>query len=169
MHGCLGEEDRRAMMNKWDLSMFGLEDLYSVAVAVERGGYDLYSYLTEHSTNAKIKSEMQFLREEEAKHENFFRSQITKKGKVPPGVIDPKLMTFIDTEFLTPIRVIFQNKKLEDKAQAFQFALEVEQKTIDFYSAIRKDQSDFDLLADLDTIIQEEESHKRKLLVIMAY
>jgi rubrerythrin len=156
------------MINKWDMSMFELEDLYRMAVAVERVGYDLYSYLINHAANAAVKSEMEFLREEEARHEAFFQSRI-KSTKAHSNLVNPQLMTLIEDEFRRPIRALFENRVMEGKVQALQFALEMEQKTITLYSSMKKDRNQSGVVADLEAIIEEEENHKRKLLVIMAY
>jgi rubrerythrin len=47
--------------------------------------------------------------------------------------------------------------------------MDIEQKTVDFYTALKEKQNDPAFGKDLDVIIDEERKHKQKLNLILAY
>jgi rubrerythrin len=63
----------------------------------------------------------------------------------------------------------YQAKKISRTDEALRFGAAVEQKTIDFYTDVKKQAKDAGVLKDLDGIIEEEKKHKQKLNIILAY
>jgi rubrerythrin len=62
----VAEEETMAV--EWNLADFKVEDLLSMAVVMEQKGYDFYSAVIEKSPERRVKNEIRFLREEEARH-----------------------------------------------------------------------------------------------------
>jgi rubrerythrin len=140
-----------------------------MAVVVEQGGWDLYTRLMEGSTKDQVKNELTFLRDEEASHKAFFVEQLKKRGKAADGKVSPELNTLLQKEFLGPMEQHFAAKSPATHSDTLRFASDLEQKTIDFYTGMKAGRADVSFLADLDQIIAQEQNHKRKINMILAY
>jgi rubrerythrin len=151
-----------------DLSKFKIEEMYQFAVTVEQGGYDFYGKLIDACDNTRVKNELKFLRNEEALHKAFFLGELKKKGK-DEVALGPGLKGVLDAEFVRPMDEFYKAKKISRTDEALRFGAELEQKTIDFYTGLRKQTGDAAFLKDLDAIIEEEKKHKQKLNIILAY
>jgi rubrerythrin len=151
-----------------DLSRFPIEEVYQLAVAIEQGGFDFYEKLIQASDNTRVKNELKFLRDEEARHKAFFQGELAKKGKAEaaPG---PELAAALEREFLRPMEEFYRGAKVGNTREALRFGLELEQKTIDFYGDLRRQAGDPAFLKGLDEIVAEEKKHKQKLNIILAY
>lgn len=152
-----------------DLSKYKIEEMFQFAVTIEEKGFDFYSKLIEASDNTRVKNELKFLRDEEAKHKAFFQDQLRKKGRAAGATINPELSTLLEGEFLKPLEEFYQAKKISRTDEALRFGMAVEQKTIDFYSEVKKQPAEPGFQKDLDVIIEEEKKHKQKLNIILAY
>jgi rubrerythrin len=155
--------------SRWDLGNYQIEEIFQVAVTIEQGGYDFYSRLIEATGNQRVKNEMKFLRDEETKHKDFFRKQLAQKGVSSDQKVSKGLEEILQKEFLKPMKELYSSKKIKKNDEALRFGVDLEQKTIDFYSALKEQQNDPELLRDLDVIIEEEKKHKLQLNIILAY
>ncbi len=151
----------------WNLTRFTLDDLYQLAVAVERKGYEFYHRLMEQSDKDQVRNEMRFLRDEEEAHRRYFEGELARRGK-GPGSPGPELDSILEKEFLEPMKARFQTKGPLDMKEALRFGLDLEQKSIDFYNALKASHAPT-AAGDLDAIIAQEEKHKRKIKIILAY
>ena len=152
----------------WELSKYRVEDIYRMAITIEQGGYDFYNKIIEATDNQRVKNEMTFLRDEEARHKAFFQKQLSSAGSAG-GKVTPELQKLLDAEFIEPLDEMYQSKKIGSNADALRFGIEIEQKTIDFYTALKGKQADPAFGKDLEVIIEEERKHKQKLNIILAY
>ena len=153
----------------WDLSGFQVEDIVRMAIAVEQGGFDFYGRIMEGSDNKRVNNELRFLRDEEARHREFFQARLAAMGAAADKKLGPKVQKLLDTQFIEPIQELYRSGKIENNAQALGFGMTIEQKTVDFYSALRDSQTDQEFRAELELIIEEERKHRRKLNLILAY
>ena len=161
-------------MEAWDLSKFAIEDVFQMAVAVEQGGYDFYQKIIDQTDNPRVKNEMKYLRDEEAKHKAFFEKNLEAKqgssvSKGPSKKMSTAVKSLLEKEFLAPMEEMYRSKKIAKNDEALRFGMRLEQKTIDLYEGLKKTQSDPAFLADLGTIIEEEKKHKATLNLILAY
>ena len=161
-------------MESWDLSKFAIEDVFQMAVAVEQGGYDFYQKIIDQTDNPRVKNEMKYLRDEEAKHKAFFAKNLEAKqsssvSKGAPKKMSPAVKSLLEKEFLAPMEEMYKSKKIAKNDEALRFGMRLEQKTIDFYEGLKKTQSDPAFLKDLGTVIDEEKKHKAALNLILAY
>jgi rubrerythrin len=147
-----------ASKTAWDLSEYQAEDI----------GFDFYNRIIEGSDNQRVKNEMAFLRDEEARHKAFFQKQLAGKGSTEKK-ISPELQKLLDAEFLKPMDELYRTKRIGSNAEALRFGMDIEQKTVDFYTALKEKQNDPAFGKDLDVIIDEERKHKQKLNLILAY
>jgi rubrerythrin len=151
-----------------ELSKFPIEEVYQFAVAIEQGGFDFYEKLIQASDNTRVKNELKFLRDEEARHKAFFQGELRKKGG-GEAVLGSGLAGVLQEEFVRPMDEFYRAAKVTKTAEALRFGIALEQKTIDFYGDLRKQSKDAAFLKDLDAIIAEENKHKQKLNIILAY
>lgn len=158
-----------AAAKSWDLSKFQAEDIYRMAITIEQGGFDFYNRIIDGSDDQRVKNEMKFLRDEEARHKAFFQKQLAGKGASEEKKIDPALQKLLESEFLKPLDDLYSSKKIGSNAEALRFGMDIEQKTVDFYSALKDKQGDAAFGKDLEVIIDEERKHKQKLNIILSY
>jgi rubrerythrin len=151
-----------------DLSKFPIEEVYRFAVDIEQGGFDFYEKLIQASDNTRVKNELKFLRDEEARHKAFFQGELAKKGRAE-AALGPGLAGLLQEEFIRPMEEFYRSAKVSSTSEALRFGIALEQKTIDFYGELRKQSKDRAFLKDLDEIVAEEKRHKRKLNIILAY
>jgi rubrerythrin len=158
---------RNFMAKAWNLARFNLDDLYQLALALEKKGYEFYGKLVDGSEGEQVQNELAYLRDEEAAHQAFFEGELAKKGK-KPGAPSPELDALLAREFLDPLQAQLGGQKVVSFKDALRFGMDLEQKTIDFYNALKAAHSP-GVAGDLDAVIAQEEQHKRKLKVILAY
>jgi len=152
----------------WELAEYPIDDLFEMAAIVEQGGFDFYARLIARATDARVKNELKFLRDEEGVHKAWFLDQLRSRGGAPHGSVTPHLQALLDREFLEPLDRMFTRGSVADPDKTLRFGFELEQKSIDFYTAL-KGSVEAAQLADLQRIIAQEEDHKRKLEVIRAF
>ena len=157
------------MANDWNLAEFKLEDLLQMAVLMEQKGYDFYSAVIEKSPERRVKNEIRFLREEEARHKTLFQGMLKKKGKSASGRLPPALEAILRRELTEPMEELISSKKIESSEEALKFGLSMEQKVVDFYAAL-KDRPGAEVLAtDLATVSAEDQAHVSKLNGMLSY
>jgi rubrerythrin len=156
------------MGNMWELAAYPIEDLFEMAAIVEQGGFDFYARLIARATDARVKSELKFLRDEEAVHKAYFLDQLRSRGGAPRGSVTPPLQALLDSEFLEPLDTLFTSGNVTDTDKTLRFGSALEQKSIDFYTAL-KESVESAQLETLQKIIAQEEDHKRKLEVIRTF
>jgi rubrerythrin len=156
------------MGNMWELAVYPIEDLFEMAAIVEQGGFDFYARLIARATDARVKNELKFLRDEEAVHKGWFLDQLRSRGGAPRGSVTPRLQASLDSEFLEPLERIFSSGEVSNTDKTLRFGSALEQKSIDFYTALEGSLDSAQRTA-LSKIIAQEENHKRKLEVIRAF
>lgn len=155
-------------MERWDLSKFAIEDVFRMAMEVEQGGYDFYQKIIDQTDNPRVKNEMKYLRDEEAKHKAFFEKHLKAKQSSSKKM-SADVESLLEKEFLAPMEEMYKSKKIAKNDEALRFGMKLEQKTIDLYEGMQKTQGDPAFLADLGTVIEEEKKHKATLNLILAY
>ncbi len=119
----------------FDLSGYGSDDVYRIAVAMENEGVQFYNRIIDAAAETRIKNEVKFLREEEVRHKNFFQKQVKDKSS---AMDDEKLRAFIRKEFIEPTSEYFEGDKIKKASDALRFGAVLEQKSIDFYTELKK-------------------------------
>jgi rubrerythrin len=156
------------MGNMWELAAYPIEDLFEMAAIVEQGGFDFYARLIARATDARVKNELKFLRDEEAVHKAWFLDQLRSRGGAPRGSVTPRLQARLESEFLEPLDSIFRTGDVSNAEKTLRFGSALEQKSIDFYIALEGSVGSAQREA-LSKIIAQEEDHKRKLEVIRSF
>ena len=151
-----------------DLSKFPIDEVYQFAVSIEQGGFEFYEKLIQATDNTRVKNELKFLRDEEARHKAFFQEELRKKGRAE-AALGSALAGVLQEEFVRPMDDFYRSAKISNTVEALRFGIALEQKTIDFYTDLRRQAKDPAFLKDLDAVIAEEKKHKQKLNIILAY
>jgi rubrerythrin len=157
------------MANDWNLAEFKLEDLLQMAVAMEQKGYDFYSAVIEKSPERRVKNEIRFLREEEARHKTLFQEMLKKKGKSASGKLTAALEALLRREITVPMEELISSKKIETNEEALKFGILMEQKIVDFYAALKDLPGASAVAADLATVNAEDQAHVGKLNAMLFY
>jgi rubrerythrin len=139
-----------------------------MAAIVEQGGFDFYARLIARATDVRVKSELKSLRDEEAVHKAWFLGELRSRGGAPRGFVTPELQAMLDREFLEPLDRMFTTGDHSDNDKTLRFGSALEQKSIDFYTALTRSVGPAQRDA-LERIIAQEEDHMRKLEVIRAF
>jgi rubrerythrin len=160
---------RNDMVSEWNLGEFKLEDLLQMAVLMEQKGYDFYSAVIEKSPERRVKNEIRFLREEEARHKTLFQDMLKKKGKSASGKLSAALEALLKREFTAPLDELISSKKIESNVEALTFGVGMEQKIIDFYAVLKDLPGASPLAADLATVSAEDQAHVSKLNGMLSY
>jgi rubrerythrin len=163
------DQEEDAMALEWNVKDFSVEDLLSLAAEMEQKGYDFYTEVIEKSPERRVKNEIRFLREEEARHKVVFLDMLKKKGKSPSAKLSGALSEILQREIIAPLAALHASKKIASNSDALNFGVALERKSIDFYKALAALPGASALAADIAAVIAEEEGHLRKLSVMMAY
>jgi rubrerythrin len=157
------------MANDWNLAEFKLEDLLQMAVLMEQKGYDFYSAVIEKSPERRVKNEIRFLREEEARHKTLFQEMLKKKGKSASGKLSAALDALLKREFTIPLEELISSKRIESSGEALKFGVLMEQKIIDFYAVLKDLPGAAPISGDLATVSAEDQAHVTKLNGMLSY
>jgi rubrerythrin len=157
------------MAGEWNLAEFKVEDLLQMAVLMQQKGYDFYSAVIEKSPERRVKNEIRFLREEEARHKVLFQEMLKKKGKSASGRLSAALDALLRREFTNPLEELISSKKIESSEEALKFGVAMEQKVVDFYAVLKDLPGASPLAADLATVSTEDQAHVSKLNAMLSY
>jgi rubrerythrin len=160
---------RNNMAGEWNLAEFKVEDLLQMAVIIEQKGYDFYSAVIEKSPERRVKNEIRFLREEEARHKVLCQDMLKKKGKSASGKVSAALDVLLRREFTDPLEELISSKKIESNEEALKFGIAMEQKIVDFYAALKDMPGAAPLAAELAIVSAEDLAHVSKLNAMLSY
>jgi rubrerythrin len=142
--------------------MFTSRDVLDLAVQIEKNGEKIYRGALQKVTNREIKSLLQRLADDEARHVDWF-SDFKESNEETPG--DPELETMGrsillgvlgDQSFSLKEADFSRMERIKD---LFKVAIEFEKDTVLFYEMLRAMIDDDQTSADLDGIIAEENRH----------
>jgi len=144
--------------------MFRLEDIYDLAVQIEKNGEKFYRDALKEPWTAPMASMLRMLAEEEVRHIDFFsekKAKINQKGEDPEleAMGREMLMEILgDQTFSLKEADLSKIKTMEGLRRT---AIEFEKDTILFYEMIRSFVTDKKTRDQIDAIIEEENRHVR--------
>ena len=156
------------MALQWNVADFSVEDLLSMAAAMEQAGYDYYEEIIQKTSEPRVKNEVRFLRDEEAQHKGVFQEMLKKKGK-SAAKVSGALQQILQKEVITPLEEMRATKKISSNRDALSFGASMERTSIEFYKALAAQPAAAALVSDINAVIKEEEGHLRKISVLLAY
>ena len=155
------------MENDWNLALYAPQDLYQLAVILERRGIDFYGRLISISPKNSVKQELLFLQGEEEQHKVFFEKLMGPSAKSVSALSD-LAGQLLGREILYPLEKLFDEMKMSQQQKALRFGVKMEQMTIAFYLQLKR-VCDPSMTVDLDFIVGQEEKHRQKLTIILAH
>ena len=142
--------------------MFTSKDVLDLAVQIEKNGEKIYRGAFLEVTDPQIKSLLQRLADDEARHVDWFAEfEEHTKGTVGDpkleemgrsillGILGDQSFSLKETDF----------SRLERIKDLFKVAIEFEKDTVIFYQMIQTMIEDDETAADLNKIIEEEKRH----------
>lgn len=147
------------------LGEFGAEELYQIAFLLEDEGLRFYDGVASSADDLRIKNEVGFLRDEEARHKAYFRGRLTQE---PAGEEAGRVRGFVRRQFIEPLSEYYRGGRIRRAGEALRFGAVLEQKSIDFYEALKSTPAGVRCGWDLEEIIQEEKKHRKKIYEILS-
>ncbi len=157
------------MAVEWNITSFQVDDLLQMAAIVEQKGYEFYSAVIDKSPERRVKNEIRFFREQEAQHKVVIQAMLKKRGKNVSGKVSQPLDAILRREFLAPVEELISSKKIEVSEEALKLGLSLEQKAIDFYTALKAMPGAESFAAELSAMITEEDGHAKKLSSMLGH
>lgn len=153
--------------------IFQASEIVEFAIRIEQNGYAFYAGVEEKLANPAVKELITHLKNEEKQHEETFRNLLPNLSpanlrETYPGEYEDYLKIIVDTHIFGKVNSAEEAlEKVETEVDALNFAMGFEKDTILFFRELR------DLVTEkdkgvIDRLIQEEQSHLRKLAIIKA-
>ena len=146
-----------------------LAEAYSLAIVMEEEGVSFYQNLMDKLDNPRIINELRYLRDEEGKHISIFKDLLRASGCEFTEKKESLLHSWVRDEVLGPMREAVTSGIPDSIHEILRTGLVLEEKSIQMFKRIRQASSDSKVIRALDVIIGEEEEHRLRLNVIMAF
>ena len=149
-------------------AVFRAAEIFDMAVHIERQGIAFYSACKEVIDSSALKETFSYLIEQEYTHIDVFShmKEDLREIRLPEsfaGEYDRHVAAFVQKKvFYTPEEAAETARRLSSVRTAVDWAVEFEQKSIDFYSLIKSHVRSSESAA-IERIIQEEKRHIERL------
>ena len=146
--------------------MFTLQEIYDLAIQIEKNGEDFFREAEKKTSKPTLKSLFLWLAEQEVKHSKWFmQKKASSKVESEPLAMDEITGNMLkdilgDQRFSLGEVEIDRLKTVEDLLSV---AMEFEEDTIIFFRMVRSLLDDDDSMKGLDEIIEEETNHIQML------
>ena len=157
------------MSETMDVKNFDIAEAYKLAITVEEEGYKFYDDIVKNTENVRVKNELTYLRDEEQKHKAFFLKCLEKVKSSGDTPGNKELRAWIEKEVLGPVKEFYKTSGPSNNNEALRVGAVVEKKTIAFFEALKKVVMDKDAVKDLETILEEETKHLKRINILLAY
>lgn len=147
---------------------FNETQVFGIAMRIEKDGMGVYNYLAREAKEKELSNIFEFLYEQEKIHYGYFKKRYDilyqEAEDNPISRSDQQLIDLLDLGIFPSYAEMDKMLKLEEgMAEIIRTAAQVEQASIDFYSACLNETESPEVKKDLEKIIQEEEKHKEIL------
>ncbi|PIR01363.1 MAG: hypothetical protein COV66_01850 [Nitrospinae bacterium CG11_big_fil_rev_8_21_14_0_20_45_15] len=145
------------------------EELLEISLKIERGGKAFYDNLSTHVKDPEVKDFLITMSKEEALHEKQFIKMLEVKADSKYGWEEnPNLRSFITDNFETDIFPnldnVFQHlSNFEGIQKAFEFAIETERVSHEFYGMLGELCSDYEVKTLLVLLEKAELEHLQRI------
>ena len=138
-------------------------ELLELSIKIEREGQRFYSQLAEHVGDPKVQEFLKLMVKEEATHETHFK-RILETAVDFGWENDDDLKQLIAKNFQTDIfppleETLSQLPQFEGLEKAFDFAIEAENVSVEFYRILGKACKDFELKTNILLLEKSELEH----------
>ena len=142
--------------------MFTLQEIYDLAIRIEKNGEDYYRKAEKETSAATLKSLFIWLADQEAKHTTWFKERKSSLTTASENLALDEMTTKMLQDILGDQRFSLGEVKIDHIKSVddlLSVALEFEEDTIIFYQMLRSLVEDDDSKKGLDAIIEEETNH----------
>ena len=142
--------------------MFSLREVFDLAIQIEKNGEQYYRYAMEKVSNPSLKSMLEWLAEQEKKHQSWFserKEKLDTEGddlemaemgsSILQGILGDQSFSLKEADL----------SEIEDVEALIELAVEFEKDSILFYEMIWSFIEDFETSEKLNEIIAEENRH----------
>lgn len=152
--------------------IFRASEIVEFAIRIEQNGYAYYEGIEKIVTDEKIKALVTHLKEEEKKHEDYFRSLLDGLTLANPretyeGEYEEYLKALVDSHiFGASDGAEKALAKVQNEEDAIRMAMGFEKDTILFFLELRNMVSEKDRKV-VEKLVQEEKTHLKKLALAL--
>jgi rubrerythrin len=143
---------------------------YRIACQIEEDGIKFYKKLADAVSDPEVRQQIEFLKDQEQEHRVVFENGLLNlRAKKEDSSEDDDLLPSIDFEVFRPYdRIEGVEEALIDVTRALNLGVIVEDKSIQFYQHCQSQVQDVTVKAELDKIIEQEQSHKALLQSLLS-
>jgi rubrerythrin len=146
-----------------------MAEALSLAIEAEKEGYNFYNKIIEGTSEKRVKNELEYLRDEEMKHEALFKKILRDKNLKAVVNENSDLSCWVKAEIIEPMQEAIKNHKPDSSAEALKVGLQLENKSIEMFQLLKDASDGKESKEAIETILNEEKKHRKKLNIIMAY
>ncbi len=150
--------------------MYAPNEIFEMAVKIEKDGENFYSYLAKNFENPAKKELFSYLAAQEAQHvKDFERISREIVDEIDPELwadAKPYLESIVNGRIFPSLDEMISKSKYMDMNEIVDFALSIEKETIVFYDQILDTSKKPKVREILEKIIHEELGHVQRLLKI---
>jgi rubrerythrin len=150
-------------------STFRAGEVLNMAIRIENQGVDFYKTCLDAAFPSEVKEVFQYLLEEEYDHIRIFEVMRQDLSDHPlpesyAGEIESYMKTFVGGKIFTqPQKTAQEAEDITDPFEAIDFAIEFENRSINFYQEMKKVVPESERAA-IEEVIGQELIHKKRLL-----
>jgi rubrerythrin len=153
-----------------EIGNFTPHEYLRMAIYFEEEGARFYRELAGRTTDKRIKNELDFLWKEEEAHSAHFGKLLEAIGRSPSEALDDRRLTSLaDRGVFGPIKRLRAEDILCDNAEALKLGAVIKRRMISFFHDLLDRTEDEKAKEVLKEIIEQEEHHLEKLMLLMAY
>ncbi len=139
-------------------------EAYKIACKVEKDGLGIYNYFLRKVKDASLQDMFTFLSKQEEEHYKYFRKRLDEllkdKNASETNKLD-QIISLLDVKiFPSYSEVVEKANKIKDEKELLNLAINVENKSINFYTACLGNEKEENVKKELKKIITEETKHK---------
>ncbi|MGM0461088.1 MAG: ferritin family protein [Fibrobacterota bacterium] len=144
-----------------------MQTMWETAIQIEEKGIDFFDTLQHNTADEGLKGVFKFLREQEEKHKEFFlRVSQNQEASMEAG---EDAIAFAQKAFSKIKKNISSAAALEDSAEAYEKAKQMERDAIDFYSSLLEKTDSDEEKRIIRMIIGEEEKHEKLMEAMVGF
>lgn len=149
------------------------KELFAIFIKMEQEGKEFYKELASYISDPVVKEFLLFMSTDEARHENKFKEILKKKEDLKYCWEDnPTFRDLLDKHlkegFFPKLDAILEHlPRFEGLQKALEFALESEERSVEFFSTLSKCCDDFETKNLLIELKSEEKAHCEYILKLI--
>ena len=150
------------------LDTLDVAEAYGLAVQIEEDGYKLYDKVAGMTKDDKAKQDLIFLRDQEKGHKAYFEKLLKESGTEYNEKPDSPLHAWVKENLMTPAQDALKTAPANYK-EALTIGIKLEERSVRFYTAIKKAAESKEIKKAVTKIIKEEKRHRKFISIVLKY